>query len=197
MFVIGLTGGIASGKSTIAQLLLDLGAEVIDADKVGHEAFLPDTAAWEQLVGSFGPDILGPDRVIDRGKLAEIVFGDPESLEQLNEIMHPMMHQMVEQKLEDIRSREVNVAVLEATLLVEADWTDLVNEVWVVVAPENSVIDRLLASRDITEEQAKARIASQMPIYEKAAYGNAVIENYSDHSELKKKVEELWEKIKS
>lgn len=197
MFVIGLTGGIASGKSAVAQLLADLGAEVIDADKVGHEAFLPDTAAWKQLTDTFGIDILGPDRVIDRGKLAEIVFGDPKALEQLNEIMHPMMHQMVEQKLEDMRSRKVEVVVLEATLLIEADWTDLVNEVWVVVATEDMVIDRLLASRDITKEQAKARIKSQMPIYEKAAYGDIVIENYSDHDELKQRVEELWENIKS
>ncbi len=197
MFVIGLTGGIASGKSTVARLLEEWGAEIIDADKVGHEAFLPDTSAWEQLVASFGLDILGPDKVIDRGKLAEIVFGDPEALGQLNEIMHPMMHQMVEQKLENIRSKKVEVAVLEATLLIEADWTDLVNDVWVVVAPENTVIDRLLANKDMTEEQAKARIASQMPICEKAAYGDVVIENYSDHGELKQKVAELWEKIKS
>ena len=197
MFVIGLTGGIASGKSTVARLLEEWGAEIIDADKVGHEAFLPDTSAWEQLVASFGLDILGPDKVIDRGKLAEIVFGDPEALGQLNEIMHPMMHQMVEQKLENIRSKKVEVAVLEATLLIEADWTDLVNEVWVVVTPENTVIDRLLANKDMTEEQAKARVASQMPIYEKATYGNVVIENYSDHGELKQKVAELWEKIKS
>ncbi|MCK5641646.1 MAG: dephospho-CoA kinase, partial [Gammaproteobacteria bacterium] len=103
MIVIGLTGGIASGKSTVSQMLSELGATVIDADKVGHEAFRPHSDAWRDLVATFGSGILGQNEEIDRGKLADIVFNDPKALEQLNRIMHPLMYRVVEQRIEALR----------------------------------------------------------------------------------------------
>ena len=192
MFVIGLTGGIASGKSAVAQILSELGAVVIDADKVGHEAFLPNMDIWEQLVNIFGVAILKADKEIDRGKLAEIVFEDPDALKKLNDIMHPLMYKIVKGELEDLRSRDVQVVVLEATLLIEANWTDLVDEVWVVVASEETVMGRILANRNISKQQARARIESQMPIFEKAKYGDVVIENDSDLDGLRREVKNIW-----
>ena len=192
MFVIGLTGGIASGKSAVAQILSELGAVVIDADKIGHDAFLPHTDIWEQLVNEFGISILNQNEEIDRAKLAEKVFDDPKSLKKLNSIMHPLMYKIVEEKLEDLRSRATKVAVLEATLLIEANWNDLVDEIWVVVAHEETVMQRILINRNITEQQARARIKSQMPIYEKAQHGDVVIENDAGFDELKRNVEKLW-----
>ncbi len=196
MIIVGLTGGIASGKSTVSQMLSELGAIVIDADKVGHEAFRPHSDAWRGVVAIFGSSILGPNEEIDRGKLADIVFNDPKALEQLNRIMHPLMYQIVEQRIEALRRQRVEVVVLEAALLIEANWTDLVDQVWVTVAPEADVIDRLRSQKGFTEEQARARINSQMSIAERSKYADVVIENDSDLDTLREKVEGLWQKIR-
>ncbi len=196
MIVIGLTGGIASGKSTVSQMLSELGATVIDADKVGHEAFRPHSDAWRDVVATFGSGILGPNEEIDRGKLADIVFNDPKALEQLNRIMHPLMYRVVEQRIEALRRQQVEVVVLEAALLIEANWTDLVDQVWVTVAPESDVIDRLRSQKGFTEEQARARINSQMSIAERSKCADVVIENDSDLDTLRGRVEGLWQKVR-
>ena len=196
MIVIGLTGGIASGKSAVSQMLSELGAVVIDADKVGHEAFRPHSDAWREVVSAFGSGILGQNEEIDRGKLADIVFNDPKSLEQLNRIMHPPMYQIVKQRIEALRHQRVGVVVLEAALLIEANWTDLVDQVWVTVAPEADVIDRLSMQKGFTEEQARARVNSQMPIAERSKCADVVIENDSDLNTLRARVEGLWQKVR-
>ena len=197
MIVIGLTGGIASGKSTVAEMLSELGAVVIDADKVGHEAFRPHTEAWRKVVAAFGKDILGQNEEIDRSKLAQLVFNDPKALKRLNRTMHPLMHRIVEKRIEALRCQGIEVVVLEATLLIEAKWTDLVDQVWVTITPGDTVINRLVSQKGFTEEQAKARINSQTPISQRAKHANVVIKNDSDMDRLKKKVEELWRKLQS
>lgn len=196
MIVIGLTGGIASGKSAVSQMLSELGAVVIDADKVGHEAFRPHSDAWREVVSAFGSGILGQNEEIDRGKLADIVFNDPKALEQLNRIMHPLMYQIVKRRIEALRRQQVGVVVLEAALLIEANWTGLVDQVWVTVAPEADVIDRLRSQKGFTEEQARARINSQMSIAERSKCADVVIENDSDLDTLRARVEGLWQKIR-
>jgi len=197
MIVIGLTGGIASGKSTVSRMLSELGAVVIDADKVGHEAFRPHTEAWRKVVAAFGKDILGQNEEIDRSKLAQLVFNDPKALKRLNRIMHPLMHEIVRQKIEALRHQGVEVVVLEATLLIEARWTDLVDQVWVTITPEAAVVNRLVSQKRFTEEQARARIKSQTPIAQRAKNADVVIENDSDMNTLRKKVEALWRKLQS
>ncbi|UCG83928.1 MAG: dephospho-CoA kinase [Dehalococcoidia bacterium] len=197
MIVIGLTGGIASGKSAVSGMLEQWGAVVIDADKVGHEAFLPDTDAWREVVATFGSEILDENGKIDRSKLADIVFRDPDALLRLNSIMHPLMYRIVEHKIEALRDRGVDVVVLEAPLLIEAKWTDLVDQVWVVVAPESNVIDRLCNQKGFTEEQAKARINSQTTSSEKSKYADVVIENDSDLGSLREKLEDIWRRLRS
>jgi len=197
MIVIGLTGGIASGKSTVAQMLSEMGAVVIDADKVGHEVFRPHTEAWRKVVAAFGKDILGRKEEIDRNKLARLVFDDPGALKKLNSIMHPLMHEVVRQEIEGLRRKGVEVVVLEATLLIEAKWTDLVDRVWVTITPETDVVDRLVSRKGFTERQAKARIKSQTPIARRAKKADVVIENVSDMNALKKRVEGLWQQLRS
>ena len=197
MVVIGLTGGIASGKSTVARMLSELGAVVIDADRVGHEAFRPHTEAWRKVVAAFGKDILGQNGEIDRSKLAQTVFNNPKALRRLNSIMHPLMHEIVRQKIEGLRRQGARVVVLEATLLIEAKWTDLVDQVWVTITPEDAVINRLVSQKGFTEEQARARIESQTPIAQRAKPANVVIRNDSDVDTLRKRVEELWRKLQS
>lgn len=195
MITIGITGGIASGKSAASRMLAELGARVIDADSMGHDAFLPDTEAWQLVVDEFGTDILTSNREIDRAKLAGIVFNDPESLDRLNAIMHPRIRGMVEQRIEELRSQGAEVVVVEAALLIEAGWTDLVDQVWVVAASEPEVMDRLCAQKGFTEEQARARIAAQMTATQRADYADATIDNNSDLDSLRSAVERLWRKL--
>lgn len=196
MKVIGLTGGIGSGKSTVSQFLRELGAALIDADKAGHEAYQPNTETWREVVAAFGEQILTPDGEIDRKKLGGIVFSSPESLARLNWIMHPRMYEMMKAQIEEYRQRGVDVVVLEAAILLEAGWTPLVDEVWVTVAPESTVVERTRERTGLPEEQILARIRSQMSSEERAKHADVVINNDGTQDELKAKVKELWEGIR-
>ena len=193
--VIGLTGGIGSGKSTVSRLLAELGAVILDADKVGHEAFKPNTEAWREVVAAFGRQIVTPSGEIDRKKLGEIVFGHPESLSRLNQIMHPRMYDMVKAQIEDYRRQGVEVVVLEAAILIEANWTSLVDEVWVTVTPEGKVLERLKQQRGLEEKQTLARIRNQLSSEERVKHANVIINNDGDLDEVKAKVKELWERL--
>ena len=155
MLVIGLTGSIGTGKSEAARQLEILGASIISADQVGHEAYTPNTEAWEQVVDAFGDDILQDDKDIDRRKLGAIVFSDPSQLEKLNAIMHPRMARMVSDKIEVLRGQGVKVVVVEAALLFEAGWDALVEEVWVTDTSEDIVVGRLKERNGLSEEEAK------------------------------------------
>jgi dephospho-CoA kinase len=204
MKVIGLTGGIASGKSTVAQFLKELGAVIIDADKVGHEAFEPDTESWREVVDAFGNEILTPDGQIDRKKLGQIVFSDPEALNRLNRIVHPRIYELVKARLEEYRRRGVKVVVLEMPLLVEVPLSmkpgqptlsDKVDEVWVTVAPESTVLKRLKDKSGLSEAHSKARIRSQLPSKERLKHADAVIDTDCPLDELKAKVKKLWQAL--
>jgi len=195
MKVIGLTGSIGSGKSTVARFLAELGAVVIDADRVGHEAFKPDTMPWQEVVAAFGTEILKPNREVDRSKLGEIVFGNPGLLSRLNQIMHPRMYEMVRAQLGEYRQQGVGVVVLEAPLLLEAGWTSLVDEVWVTVASESTVLKRLKGKVGMSEEQALARIRSQLPSEERVKHADVVVDTDCSLDELRAKVKELWQKL--
>lgn len=193
--VIGLTGGIASGKSTVSQMFSELGAAVIDADKITHEVYQPHTEAWREVVAAFGKGILHPNEEIDRGKLGKIVFGNPEALEQLNRIVHPIIASTISQRIEDLRRQGSEVVVLEAAILIEAKWTDGMDQIWVTTAPENTVIRRLGSQKGFTEEEAKARINAQMPIAEKAKLADVVIDTDCDLSSVREQVNSLWQNL--
>ncbi len=197
MRVIGLTGGIGSGKSTVSRYLAELGAQVIDADTVAHEVFEPGTEGWRALVNTFGEGILSPEGEIDRKKLGAIVFNDPEALSRLNGIVHPQAYQLVKSRLEEYRKQGVAVVVLEVILLVEAGWAHLADETWVTVASEDSVVKRLKQQRGLTEEEILARIRSQTPSEERVKHADVAIDNDGDPEETKKKVKELWDKIQT
>jgi len=195
MKVIGLTGGIGSGKSTVSRFLKELGAVIIDADKVGHEALKPDTEAWRQVVASFGTGILKPNREIDRKKLGKIVFGNPEALARLNQIIHPPMYQLVKAQIEEYRRQGVKVVVLEVPLLIEAGWTSLVDEVWVTVAPEPTVVRRLKEKVGLSEPESMARIRSQLSSPERVKHADVVIDTDCRLGELREKVKEQWQRL--
>ncbi len=195
MVVIGLTGGILSGKSTISQMLAEKGAVIIDADKIGHEAYKPHTKTWQDLRNAFGGSIIKDDMEIDRKKLGEIVFNDPQALARLNEIVHPRMHSMIKEEIERLRGEGVDVVVLEAAVLIEANWTDLVDEVWAAVAPEEVAVKRLQNRGGLSEEQARARIRSQLSPEERAKHADVIIDTDCELSEVRAKVAELWQRL--
>ena len=192
MKVIGLTGGIGSGKSTVAQFLAELGAVIINADRVGHEAFKPNTELWREVVAAFGRQIVNRNGDIDRRKLGEIVFGNSDSLLRLNQIMHPRMYDMVKAQLEEYRRQGLGVAVLEAPLLIEANWSSLVDEVWVTVASEATVFKRLQERTGLSKEESLARIRSQLPSEERIKHADVVINTDCSLYEVKTRVKGLW-----
>ena len=194
MLVIGLTGSIGTGKSEAARQLVILGASIISADQVGHEAYTPNTEAWEQVVAAFGDGILQDDKDIDRRKLGAIVFSDPSQLEKLNAIMHPRMARMVSDKIEVLRGQGVKVVVVEAALLFEAGWDTLVEEVWVTDSSEDIVVGRLKERNGLSEEEAKKRINSQMDRAERIERSDFVIDNSSDMAGLESAIKELWDR---
>ena len=196
MKVIGLTGGIGSGKSTVSRFLGEMGAVVLDADKVGHQAYQPGTETWKELVAAFGEDIVAPDSTIDRRKLGAIVFADPEALAHLNRIVHPRMFDMMKARIEEYRGQGTEVVVLEAAILLEANWTPLVDEVWVTVASEPTVVKRTRERTGLPEEQIKARIRSQLSNEERSQQAKVVITNDGDLEELRVKVAELWQELR-
>ena len=194
MLVIGLTGGIGTGKSEAARQLEELGALIISADQVGHEAYTVNTEAWEQVVATFGNGILQDDKEIDRRKLGGIVFSDPSQLKKLNQIMHPRMARIVSDKIEAFRGQGVDTVVVEAALLFEAGWDSLVEEVWVTDAPEETIIGRLRERNGLSEDEAKKRINSQMDRMERIGRSDFVINNSGDMAELGTTIKELWDR---
>ncbi len=193
MKVIGLSGGIGSGKSTVAALLAELGAVVIDADRVGHETLSPATEAWRRVVAAFGRGIIKPGGEIDREKLGGLVFKSPSALSKLNSIMHPPIHDAIKAQLERYRRQGVAVVVVEAPLLIEAGWTSMVDEVWVTVASEATVLRRLEQGMGLSPVESMARIRSQLSSQERGKHADVVINTDLGLDELKTKVKGLWQ----
>ena len=192
MLVIGLTGGIGTGKSLVSRMLQEHGATIIDADLVGHEAYTPHTETWQVVVDTFG-DVLAEDGQIDRRKLGAIVFSDPKQLQKLNAIMHPRMYKMIEERIQGHQAGGAETIVVEAAILIEAKWTPLVDEVWVTTAPEDQVIDRIKGRNNMGEDAARARINSQMSSEERVRHANVSIANDGSMDQLRDTVDGLWD----
>ncbi|MBI2907943.1 MAG: dephospho-CoA kinase [Chloroflexi bacterium] len=194
MIVVGLTGGIASGKSTVSQTLAELGAAIINADETGHELLKPNTEAWREIVAAFGEGVIGESGEIDRAKLGEIIFRSPEARQRLNAITHPRIYAMVQHKIDEARRRGALVAVVEAALFIEAGWFPLVDQLWVTVVPEDVMIQRLRNRNGVTQEQARARISSQLSSEERIKHADVVISTDCSLDEVREKVKQLWGK---
>ena len=192
MIVIGLTGGIGSGKSEVTRMLKDLGTEIIDADRVGHEAYLPNTETYDKLVAEFGDDILRTDGAIDRKKLGARIFAEPEARERLNAIVHPRMYTMIDERIQRLREQGATAVVLDAAILIEAGWQSLVDEVWVVAASEEMVVQRIGQRNGLPAEQVRQRIRAQITSEERARHAAVVIDNSRGLDELSAQVQEVW-----
>jgi dephospho-CoA kinase len=192
--IVGVTGGIGSGKSTASKFLGELGAIIIDADQVGHKIYLPDTPAWREIVEAFGDTVVAPDRTIDRAKLGPIVFSAPEKLQTLNKITHGKIYAYIQGQIDYIRTQKPDAVVaVEAAILLEAGWLSLVDELWVVVAEEDVAMARLQQYKDMPEDQARARIKAQMSNDARMAKADQVIWNNGGLPELQQAVKTAWQ----
>jgi dephospho-CoA kinase len=193
---LGITGGIASGKSVVAGMLRELGFRVIDADALGHTVIEPETRAYDEIVRDFGTGVVGADGRIDRGKLGAIVFADEEKLKRLNAIVHPRVEEeMVRQFAEWEKSGVKDAAFVEAALLVEAGYQKNLDGLLVAWCRPEQQMERLLA-RGLSEVEARRRIAAQMPAEEKLKYATEKIDCSGSLEETRRQVEKLAAKLR-
>ena len=191
-----LTGGLASGKSTASAFLGSQGANIIDADKLGHRVYDPGTQAYLKVIEAFGDDIVGDDYHIDRKKLGSIVFGNPELLKKLTGIVWPEIRRLAEMEIDSLEMLDPDcIVVLEAAVLFEAGWEDLGDSIWVLVVDRDVAIARAM-SRDHADRQAiENRLDAQLSNDERKARADVIIENNGTLEELMAKLEAEWEKL--
>lgn len=197
MKVLGVTGTIGSGKSTVCRLLEQMGCPVVDADREAHMTYRRGTRTWRQLVHTFGDGILDSSGRVNRAALGGIVFNDPQALELLNSIVHPATRLRVKRKVGRLSTAGHWWAAVEATLLIEAGWRDMVDRLWVVAAPQDVVIARLSRDRGQDERSIRTRLARQMPAERMMEYADDIIYNDGDAQELEERVRALWRELTS
>jgi dephospho-CoA kinase len=196
MLNVGLTGGIASGKSTVVRMLVEKGAVVIDHDRLAHIAYEPGGPSYEAIVAGFGREILAPDGKIDRKKLGAIVFRNPERLKDLNGIVHPVVLSGWEKKLAEIERQNPRAVVIsDVPLLIEVGWQKEVDVVLLVYAVPEVQVERVKERNGHTLEEARERLAAQMHMNEKRQYADLVIENSGTLDELQKQVDAMWGRL--
>lgn len=195
MRVIGLTGSIASGKSTVSRMLRDLGAPIIDADAIVHELQQPGTAVTAAIAREFGPGVIYPDGSLNRAALGSIVFADPERRRALEAIVHPAVRAEIWRRVEQCRAQGEPAVILDIPLLYEGGWERNVDEVWVVYADRAAQKERLMARNGLSPEEAEARIASQMSLEEKRARADRVIDNRGSLEETRGQVLAAWKAV--
>ncbi|MDG2195321.1 MAG: dephospho-CoA kinase [SAR324 cluster bacterium] len=189
--LVGLTGGIACGKSTVAAYLREKGYPVINADRVGHIVLNPGQPAYDQILETFGEGILTDNKEINRRALGNIIFNDRKAREQLNQITHPPIAQLIEERLLDLTSflDSGKPVFLEAALLIESQWRSRCDQIWVVTAPKDQILQRLKIRNGLTAEQTKVRIDSQLRQEERLPYADVVLENQGLLADLLKQID--------
>ena len=192
----GLTGGIASGKSTVASMFLELGAQIVDADKIGHELLLPSSPAFPELVAAFGREILDPAGQIDRTKLGSLVFADPAKLQQLNRITHPRIIERVEQLATEYYAQSPeSVIIVDAALIYESGISARFVKMIVAWCRPELQIERFMAKTGASREEAERRIASQIPAEEKRRRADFVIDCSGSVEDTRRQVELLYPRL--
>ena len=195
--LIGLTGGIASGKSTVLQHLRQAGYSVIDADKLGHKVLEQGNPGYNKVVKCFGNEILNPDGSVNRTALGRIVFVDAEKLKQLNEISHPIIEEMIQNEFEEsVSDSNGGIVFLEAALLIEANWYKVCGHIWVVSLDPTVALSRLKERDNLSENEAKLRVGAQLDQEELLAYADVVLQNEGTHEELFTQTQQALQELK-
>ncbi len=196
MKVIGITGNIASGKSTVARMFEALGARIIDADEIARIVVEPGAPAWEEIVSEFGRDVLEPDGAINRKRLADIVFGDEAKRKRLNDITHPRIGERISELLREYEKEGAPVVMVEATLIVErGGLKSLIDGLIVVTADEETQIERLIRDKGYKREEAVSRLRAQMPAWENMMHGDYIIDNSGSLEDTRARVKAVSEAI--
>jgi dephospho-CoA kinase len=191
--IIGLTGNIGTGKSTVASILIDLGAEAIDADKVAHEVMRASTPAHRAIVEAFGRDVLGPDGEIDRKRLGATVFADPAALARLEAIVHPATLEAIRRRIDAVSTGAV---VVEAIKLIEAGMADVCDSVWVTTCRPDQQVKRLVGGRGLSPAEARRRVQAQPPQEEKIIRADVVVDTSGSLSRTRAQVLMAWEHLR-
>ena len=195
--LIGLTGGIASGKSTVLQHLRQAGYSVIDADKLGHKVLEQGNPGYNKVVKCFGNEILNPDGSVNRTALGRIVFVDAEKLKQLNEISHPIIAEMIQKEFEkSVSDSNGGIVFLEAALLIEANWYKVCGQIWVVSLDPTVALRRLKERDNLSETEAKLRVGAQLDQEERLAYADVVLQNEGTPEELFTQTQQALRELK-
>ena len=198
MFIVGLTGGIASGKSLVTRVLRDLGAHIIDADKIVHDLLAPGQDTCREVVGHFGKEVQLPDGSIDRRKLGDIIFNHPEERAWLNQCIHPRVFEAYNHQVRHLSERQPDaIVIMDAALLIETGYHKHMDRLIVVYADQKAQMKRLMERDRFTLEQAMARISSQMPLDEKRKYADFVIENTGTREATEQQTREVFAKLKA
>ena len=197
MRAIGLTGGIASGKSTVAALLRERGAIIVDADQIAREIVQPGQDAWREIVDSFGTGILHPDKSLDRDKLRKIIFASEQARKRLQSIMHPRIRSLAQERIAQLAAQEAEIVIYEAPLLFENGVHEWLRPVIVVACDIETQRSRLATRDRLSAEEIQRHLDAQMPLAEKIQLADYVIDNSGDSEDLKNKVETLWDEIRS
>ncbi len=192
MRLIGLTGGIASGKSTVSALLREQGAFIIDTDQVARAVVAPGEAAYLEIIAAFGDEIVAADGTINRLKLGKIVFEDRESRVILEKITHPRIEESVNQLVQSAQDHSCPLVILDVPLLFESGWDKRVDEIWVVAVDEITQLRRLIKRNNFSEQEALARIKAQLPLAEKIRRADQVIDNRGDLAQLRAEILRIW-----
>jgi len=195
MLIIGLTGNIASGKSTVARLLSERGATIIDADILARRAVEPGMPAFDEIVRRWGPEIVGPDGGLDRDALRRLVFSNHEQLEQLNEIVHPEVIAYRDRLVDEARQRGDRLVVCDIPLLFERGIVDEFDRIVLVDAPRPVRLERLMRERGLSETDAMDMMTAQMPAELKRARADYLIENAGTVRDLEERVSEVWQAL--
>eukprot|EP01032_Pedospumella_encystans_P008224 gene8224-9787_t len=182
MLVLGVTGGICSGKSTVARILQENGATIIDADKLGHKTYERDTPCYTKLVEQFGDSVIDEQGEINRRVLGFIVFSSPEKMKELQNIVWPEIRHLIVSSLKELEAQDVKVVVLEAAVMIEAGWQDLVSTLWVISVNKDVALKRLMTRNSLSEADALSRINAQISNEERCGFANLVIDNSDDDS---------------
>lgn len=195
MYVIGLTGNFGTGKTTVARMLSEHGARLIDADKIGHWLLEQDSQVKKALLEIFSESILGSEGTIDRRKLGKLAFKSRQKTLQLNQIMKPRIREAIQKELEECRKQGVSVLILEAALLVRKDWKNIINEVWVTVAPKNTILNRLTTHRGYAENEVLSRLQRQLSPIQMLNQADLIINTDCSLEELEKRIQTLWTEL--